>query len=46
MPETKQEMRNTGLDGVGTSAAEFTDLVRKHTELWASVARQAGIEPQ
>ena len=46
MPETQKEMRNAGLDGVGSTAAEFTALVKKHSELWASVARQAGIQPQ
>ncbi|NLD53434.1 MAG: tripartite tricarboxylate transporter substrate binding protein [Burkholderiaceae bacterium] len=45
-PATQEELRAAGLDGSVTSSAEFTDLVRKHTDLWASVARQAGIKPQ
>lgn len=45
-PETQTELRDAGLDSSVTSSAEFAELVRKHTELWASVAKQAGIEPQ
>src|SRR5690606_9637059 len=46
MPATQKEMRSAGLDGAGTSSADFRALVQQHMKLWASVADQAGIEPQ
>jgi len=39
-------MRAAGLDGASMTSADFSGLVKKHQELWASVARQASIEPQ
>ena len=46
LPETQKDMRAAGLDGASMTAVDFSALVKKHQDLWASVARQAGIEPQ
>lgn len=46
LPGTQQDMRAAGLDGASMTSAEFSALVKKHQDLWASVARQAGIDPQ
>ncbi|PLC49853.1 hypothetical protein CR159_11235 [Pollutimonas subterranea] len=43
--QMKQDMRASGLDAVGSTAAVFNNELHDNTALWRKVATDAGIEP-
>jgi len=45
-PEMKEKLAAEGAEPVGSTAAEFADLIKSELKKWAEVARAAKIEPQ
>jgi len=46
MPDVRTRLEGLGLQLVGNTPAEFTELVRTETPAWGKVIRDAGIAPQ
>jgi len=44
LPETQARVQQTGADAVGSTPAEFADLIRREGERWAKVVEQAGMK--
>jgi len=45
-PEVKERLAADGAEPVGSTAAEFTELIRNEVAKWARVARAANIRPE
>jgi tripartite-type tricarboxylate transporter receptor subunit TctC len=45
-PEVKERLATDGAEPVGSTAAEFAQLIRNEVEKWAKVARAANIRPE
>jgi tripartite-type tricarboxylate transporter receptor subunit TctC len=46
LPETKDKMATDGAEPVGSTAAEFSALIKRDMEKWSAVAKKAGIQPE
>jgi tripartite-type tricarboxylate transporter receptor subunit TctC len=44
LPETKARVQQTGAEAVGSTPAEFAELIRRESERWAKVVEQAGMK--
>ncbi len=42
-PEMKQRIQNDGAEAVGSSPAEFADVIRRERERWTRIVKQAGM---
>jgi tripartite-type tricarboxylate transporter receptor subunit TctC len=45
-PEGKKKILELGLLPTGTTAAEFTDIIRKDTPRWGEVFKASGVKPE
>jgi tripartite-type tricarboxylate transporter receptor subunit TctC len=46
MNDVRASLRNLGMDVIGNSPDEFTEVIRSEIPFWASVIRQVGITPE
>jgi len=46
MADVAAKLNDFGMDAIGSTPAAFTDVIKSEIPLWASVIREAGIQPE
>jgi tripartite-type tricarboxylate transporter receptor subunit TctC len=46
LPDVREKLATDGADPIGSTPAEFTNVIKNELEKWSRVVKDAGIEPQ